>query len=53
MVPDAAYPAIVGDDAAAVGMDEAENELFGCLVDECLLPGREFDRPLMLFARTV
>ena len=36
--------AVVGDDAAAVAVDQAEDELFGGLIDECLLPGFEGDR---------
>ena len=31
--------AVIRDDAAAVAVDEAEDELFGGLVDERLLPG--------------
>ena len=41
MVADAADPAVVRDDAAAVTVDQSENELLSGLVDERLLPGFE------------
>jgi hypothetical protein len=53
VVPDAANAAVVGDDAAAVAVNEAEDEFFGGLIDECLLPGLEPDGPVGLAAGAV
>ena len=48
VVPDAGHPAVVGDDAAAIAVYQSEDELFGGLVDEGLLPGFEGYPPLVL-----
>ena len=53
VVAHAGDPAIVGDDAAAVAVNQAEDELFGGVVDERLLPGLESDRPRVLLAGAV
>ena len=53
MVADAFDPAIVRDDAAAVAVNEAADELLARLLDEGLLPGLETDRPGVLPAGTV
>jgi len=45
--------AVIRDDAAAVAVDEAEDELFGGLVDERLLPGLQSNRSHVLLAGTV
>jgi hypothetical protein len=50
---DATNAAVVRDDAAAVVLDQAADELFGCLVDEGVLPGLEPDRPVVLSTGTV
>jgi len=50
VVADALDPAVVGDDAAAVAVDEAKDELLGRLVDDCFLPWLEPDRPVVLAA---
>ena len=42
--------AVIRDDAAAVAVDEAEDELFGGLVDERLLPGLQSNRSHVLLA---
>ena len=39
---------VIGDDATAVAVDETEDELFGFLVDERLLPWLEDNAPLVL-----
>jgi hypothetical protein len=45
--------AVIRDDAAAVAVDEAEDELFGGLVDERLLPGLQSNLSRVLLAGTV
>jgi hypothetical protein len=48
VVADAAHAAVVGDHAATVAVDQAEDQFFGGLVDECFLPWLEPDRPAVL-----
>jgi hypothetical protein len=53
VIPDAADPAVIGDDATAVAVDQSEHELFGGLVDKGLLPGFEGYRSLVFHSRAV
>jgi hypothetical protein len=53
VIADAPNAAVVGDDATAVAVDEADDELLGGLVDECLLPGLESDASVVFLAGTV
>src|SRR6185295_16654927 len=48
VVADAHHAPVIGDDATAVAVDETEDELFGFLVDERLLPWLEDIAPLVL-----
>jgi hypothetical protein len=53
VVADAADPAVVRDDAAAVAVDRSEDEFFGGLIDKRLLPGFEGYPSFVLDARAV
>lgn len=53
MVTDASDAAVVGDDAAAVAVDQTQDEFFGRLVDERLLPRFEGDVAVVLAAGAV
>src|SRR6476660_3997125 len=53
VIPDAHDAAVVCDDTTAVTVDESQDEFFGCLVDERLLPGLESNRALVFPARAV
>ncbi|BBX11426.1 hypothetical protein MNVM_05070 [Mycobacterium novum] len=44
---------IVGDDAAAIAVDQAADEFLGGLVDEVFLPRLQPDRPVVLLAGAV
>ena len=48
VIADAHDAAIVGDDAAAVTVDEPDDKFFGGAVDEFLLPSFKRDAPIVL-----
>src|SRR5262249_41647554 len=53
VVADARHAAVVGDDAAAVTVDQAADEVLGCLFQEPFLPGLQLDWPAVLEAGSV